>query len=300
MRILVVGSQEVVSRSIMGILGEKGHECLQAETPAEALALCQSLKPEMALVDLRIDGVDPLDILKAIRSECAARVILVMTAFGSHDLVVQALKHGATDYLKKPFRPSELLTLVDRFAAIIAEMRERREITSFLTGKTLRFSMANTISLPGRMAAHLVAEAAPFLGEDELMGIRLGLEELLINAVEHGNLAIGTDEKKSAIRERGTVLSLVEERLSHPHLAARRVGIDATLGPEQCEWVITDEGSGFDHENLPDPTSEQQIEEVCGRGIFLARFQFTELEYNSKGNSVRALRIPGRNPPLAF
>ena len=55
-----------------------------------------------------------------------------------------------------------------------------------------------------------------------------------------------------------------------------------------CEWVIIDEGDGFDWKSLPNPLNPENLAQPSGRGIFLARMQFDEVEFLGKGNRVRA------------
>jgi serine/threonine-protein kinase RsbW len=59
------------------------------------------------------------------------------------------------------------------------------------------------------------------------------------------------------------------------------------ISDKNIQFVITDNGSGFDYENLPDPTKPENIEKTHGRGIFLMKHLADEVEFNDKGNEVR-------------
>jgi serine/threonine-protein kinase RsbW len=95
-------------------------------------------------------------------------------------------------------------------------------------------------------------------GEKEVFGIRLALEEALVNAIKHGN-QLDRDKK---------------------------VHIRYQVGPERFEIHITDEGTGFDPEDVPDPTAVENLERPCGRGLMLMRHYMSEVAYNARGNSV--------------
>jgi serine/threonine-protein kinase RsbW len=99
--------------------------------------------------------------------------------------------------------------------------------------------------------------------EKEIFGIRLAVEEALVNAIKHGNQM---DRSKKV-----TVVSFVEA--------------------ERFEVHVTDEGSGFDPGDVPDPTAVENIERPCGRGLMLMRYYMTEVNFNGRGNSVRMAKV---------
>ena len=140
-----------------------------------------------------------------------------------------------------------------------------------------------------RDLAHALAEAHP--DPDRVV---IGLTELLVNAVEHGNLGI-TYEEKADLLERGAFDAEIERRLALPELAARRVRVTLRRDPEGIVTRIEDEGEGFDwHPYLDrEPDSDRALDNN-GHGIAIARgMSFDDLSYDGRGNVVVALvRIP--------
>ena len=92
----------------------------------------------------------------------------------------------------------------------------------------------------------------------DIFCIRLALEEALVNAIKHGNQM---DQSKT-------------------------VRISYHIVPERFEVRITDEGGGFDPCDVPDPTTAENLERPCGRGLMLMRHYMSEVSYNERGNSV--------------
>ncbi len=92
----------------------------------------------------------------------------------------------------------------------------------------------------------------------DVFGMRLALEEALVNAIKHGN---GMDPEKS-------------------------VRVTCRIDEAMVRVEIEDEGPGFDVSDVPDPTAEENLERPCGRGIMLMRAFMTRVEYNSKGNCL--------------
>lgn len=100
-------------------------------------------------------------------------------------------------------------------------------------------------------------------GERDIFSIQLALEEVLVNAIKHGN------QMDPAKCVRG----------------------EYTVTEERFDVRIEDEGPGFDPNDLPDPTSEEGIERACGRGVFLIKHYMTSVEYHGKGNIVTMSKL---------
>jgi serine/threonine-protein kinase RsbW len=92
----------------------------------------------------------------------------------------------------------------------------------------------------------------------DVFGCRLALEEALVNAIKHGNQ---NDPRKS-------------------------VRVVCRIAPDRFVVEIEDEGPGFDPEDVPDPTSEENLEKPSGRGIMLMRAFMTRVDYQGRGNRV--------------
>lgn len=119
----------------------------------------------------------------------------------------------------------------------------------------------------------------------------VGLQELMINAVEHGNLEIGGSEKRELLTA-GTWREEVERRLAHPDYRDRRVIVTFQRGARMIAFTIQDEGEGFDHASYmttPAPGGGYR-----GRGITLARtLSFSSVTYLGSGSMVEAVILLG-------
>ena len=100
-------------------------------------------------------------------------------------------------------------------------------------------------------------------GERDVFSIKLALEEALINAVKHGNQL---DRDK-------------------------RVRISYRVRPDLFEVAITDEGTGFDPGEVPDPTAVENLERPCGRGLMLMRHYMSEVAFTGRGNCVSMSKL---------
>lgn len=125
-----------------------------------------------------------------------------------------------------------------------------------------------------------------FLDRGKKFSVKLSLEELLTNAMEHGNAGI-TFDQKTALQERGALVQdLVEQRLSETPWKGRTVTLGYSISPVGSRFVITDQGEGFDTRKLPTRDDMAALDLSHGRGIFLSMNSADTLVYNAKGNEV--------------
>ncbi len=116
-----------------------------------------------------------------------------------------------------------------------------------------------------RRVMELIEDALHAKGytEHDIFAIKLALEEALVNAIKHGNQM---DPDK-------------------------RVFVVYHITPERFDIRITDEGDGFNPDDVPDPTAIENLERPCGRGLLLMRGFMTEVEYHGKGNIVSMVKV---------
>jgi DNA-binding NtrC family response regulator len=114
LRILVVDDEAIVRDSLGGWLRQDGHEVKTAESAKEALRLAAEGGFDLALLDIKMPGMDGLELQSRLSSAAPGLTVVMMTAYASVDTAVQAMKAGAYDYIVKPFDPDDLSMLIRR------------------------------------------------------------------------------------------------------------------------------------------------------------------------------------------
>lgn len=289
-RILVV-DDEPFNLDIVGeYLEEEGYRLEMANSGEEAWQRLQDPGADFDLIilDRMMPGIDGMEVLRRIKADARlnALPVIMQTAAASPDQVREGLAAGAYYYLTKPFEPESLQSIV---RAALDDLRQRRNLSQRieLHVGALRTLETGQFSFRTLDEAHaLAALAASLCDEPEI--VVLGLSELLINAVEHGNLGI-TFEEKSSLREAGRWEAEVERRLEMPAYRERRARLSVSARRDAWTFIIEDDGAGFDWHSYLELAPERAFA-PNGRGIALARqLAFSSLEYKGAGNCVEAV-----------
>jgi two-component system response regulator AtoC len=112
--VLIVDDERTLARAVKGFLNESGYEAEIAGDAEQALRLLETLRPDVVFTDVRLPGMSGIDLLRRIREFDAAIPVIIMTAHGTIEGAVEAVKLGAFDYHKKPVDLEELKLLADR------------------------------------------------------------------------------------------------------------------------------------------------------------------------------------------
>lgn len=239
----------------------------------------------LALLDRMMPGMSGIEVLKQIKADDAHKHIpvIMQTAAGSPEQVQEGIAAGAYYYLTKPYKIETLVGIVkaalaDKVekATIQEATRENKVAMGLLDVAFMRFRTLEE----ARNIAQFIASAFP--QPDEVV---YGLHELMINAVEHGNLGI-TYEEKSALMQAGEWQQEIENRLKSSIYADRYASIVFDRVGDEITIRIKDQGHGFDYSKYLE-LSPDRATDLHGRGIATARTMcFDTLEYQGKGNEV--------------
>ncbi len=145
-RILVVEDEEKLRRVIQLQLQSAGFEVLQAGTAEEGLKLAE--QADLVLTDLKLPGMDGRELLESLRRQHLHTPVIVMTAFGTVENAVEAMKTGAADFLPKPFSLDHLMAVVNK----ALEVRElRAENAQLREALGFRYEFDNIVGRSGAM-----------------------------------------------------------------------------------------------------------------------------------------------------
>ena len=113
-KILIVDDQFGIRILLNEIFQKEGYATFQAANGAQALAIVNKQKPDLVILDMKIPGMDGLEILKRIKKDYEEIKVIIMTAYGELDMIQEAMDRGAVTYFSKPFDIDELLQMVHK------------------------------------------------------------------------------------------------------------------------------------------------------------------------------------------
>jgi CheY-like chemotaxis protein len=267
----------------------EGWRAVTACNGAEALEAIERNSPTVVLTDMLMPEMDGLELVEAIRERYPLIPVILMTAFGSEDIAIRALNKGAASYVPKKSLAGELAETLDQVQIAAKAGRQHQQLLDSLSELEAQFVLESDPALVPGLVGYLQDQFTRMKLCDQTSRIRIGiaLEEALLNGIYHGNL-----EVSSELRENGDGAfheAARERRLQSPY-AERRLRVRSKLSRTQAEWVISDEGPGFDPSQLPDPTDPANLGRVCGRGLLLIRTFLNEVRFNPKGNEVTLIK----------
>jgi two-component system response regulator AtoC len=123
-RVLVVDDEENIRLVLRTLLKKHGYQVATSESAEDALGQLESFDPDFVLADVRMNGMTGIELCTELKARASLATVILMSAYGSVDLAIDAMKAGAYDYISKPFKQDEVLLALTK-----AEEREtlRRE-----------------------------------------------------------------------------------------------------------------------------------------------------------------------------
>jgi two-component system response regulator AtoC len=129
-KVLIVDDELNIRTAVAKLLAQAGHVVVTADSGEQALAGLQDAPVDLVVTDLKMVGVDGMDVLRGVKQRWPDTEVIVLTAYGTIDNAVEAMKTGAYDYLTKPVDPERLVHLVGKACehkALRDQVRQLRE-----------------------------------------------------------------------------------------------------------------------------------------------------------------------------
>ncbi len=295
-RLLLADDDRVMRLMLRQALQNNGYDAKVVESGEEALAVLENHASEvdMVILDREMPGLKGLEVVARMKADprMANIPVIMLTGSGEQDKIQEGIEAGVYYYLVKPVDNTLLRSVIE---SALRELRQKQALISELS----RYGAALKAMRHCQIAVRTMTEAedtACFLAScfPDPERVVAGLMELLVNAVEHGNLDITYEEKHRLLAE-NTWRNELDRRAVLPENKGKQVDVVYQHKEEGYLVQITDAGRGFDwkrywHINPARATSSH------GRGIARARLMaFDRLAYNESGNQV-TLMVSEKTP----
>jgi len=279
---------DLALQEILGEILKNRFRIFVANSIAESQNIMQGEDPHLIFIELQLPGEDAIEFIERSKRSKSNTQFIVITDNATVENAVTALRHGALDFLKKPFEIDDIARIVEKFFSLTANREADYDIYSSIVEEARTFELATDFSIVSTFMSEIMHIISRFARIDKktTLTIRLSLYEMLVNAMEHGNLEINYDMKKNLLEEVMDYQRYLSDRANESPFKDRKVRVSYKFDTRSISFTITDEGKGFDVSKVPNPHATENLERLNGRGIFISRVNMTSVTYNDKGNSV--------------
>jgi two-component system phosphate regulon sensor histidine kinase PhoR len=229
--ILVIDDEPGILRGCERVLRAEGHRVMLADRAEHGLELLRENSDiDLALVDLRMPGMDGLELLAQAGGIAQQTVFVVITAYATIEAAVEATKRGAYDFLAKPFSPDELVHLVDRALERVQLMRERNRLEAERRRRMLELTTEQSRL---RTIINCMAEGVLVSNAEQQLVL---YNPAALKVLGHDGTG-SRPERVSDIVESAEIVEMIGEASE----AAKRVSREVKLGEQQQEiWALVD------------------------------------------------------------
>jgi DNA-binding NtrC family response regulator len=159
-KILIVDDELIMRESLAGWLERDGHAVQTAPSGEDALEMLKETRFDIMLVDIKMEGISGLDVLRHMKENDPDVAVVMITAYGSIPTAIEAMKNGAYDYMLKPFDPNELGVLIEKIIRYQDQDREMQFLREEVKERT-RFESMIGQSKPMQEIFDLICDVAP-------------------------------------------------------------------------------------------------------------------------------------------
>lgn len=285
-RVLLVDDEELNLDILQEYLECEGYEI---ETTTDGKQAVEFLEQDNNFSAIILDRMMPvMDGIEFIKHADAAGLItgipiIMQTAAASPAQIRQGIEAGVFYYLTKPYDRSTLLAVLN--SALEHSYKQKKVVHEFDSQKRALGLLKNGLFTfrnleEAQNLSLLVAGFCP--NPDKAI---FGLNELTVNAIEHGNLGINYEEKK-VLLERSQWEAEIKKRISLPENKDKYATLSFEDMGEKVEIVISDSGEGFDYERYI-KIDAARMTDPNGRGIAITKmYAFNDMKYVGCGNKV--------------
>jgi len=159
MHIMVVDDERIIRESFFHWFQKSGHTVSTAASGEDALKQLEKTPFDLLFVDIKMPGMDGIELLSAVKEIYPETMVVIITAYGSIESAVEAMKFGATDYLLKPFKPDQLTLVMEK---VIQQQKKQSEF-NYLKGRLEKITRFDNIigqSPPMQAIFEMIIEVA--------------------------------------------------------------------------------------------------------------------------------------------
>lgn len=288
-RVLIAEESVTLADSLQRLLEQAGHTVEIARNGAQALTALRREPADVVIADLHLPDMHGMQLVERLREEYPQLPVIFATGADTNDMLVEILPTTAPGVLTEESLEAELFPTLKSALVEASGERGRDSVLGQLSYHEFQFVLPNDLDLVGPLVRELdeMLQRMRLCDQPSRMRIGVALHEALVNAIVHGNLEVDSEHREG---EGQGYSELIRERQQLAPFRDRRVYVTARVSPAQAEFVIRDEGPGFQPDQVDDPTDPAHLERPHGRGLHLIRLFLDDVRHNESGNEITLVK----------
>ncbi len=285
-RILVVEDSPCQLLQIQMLLESTGYDVSTAGDGQEAMESIRKSTFDLVVTDLEMPRMDGLGLVRAIFAQDLDLPVILTTASGSELIAAETLHAGAASYVPKDSISSILVPTVARILELKQAAQPDPRLASCVHRVQVEWKLDNDLKL----VPNLIRRVESVLSElgicdpSARLQVAMALDEAIVNAMVHGNLEVSSELRR--MEEGRPYSQKIKERQSLAPYCDRRVTFCLQVDRSTATFTISDEGPGFQLNEVSDPTDPANLEREGGRGLLLIHTFMDQVIHNECGNKI--------------
>ncbi len=293
-KILVVDDSISIVNSLCKMLELHGFEVDSAYNGSDALRKINRNSYDVVVCDIEMPGISGMNFLERVRKDFGRDLdVILMTGFLDHDYFIQAIRLGASDFIRKPIEANQIIHSIQ---GILNRRIDTYDLSTYYQNlehasigfeiSPQNFAKVGISRVFGQILRNNFKLPADLMNE-----LLICIDEMVYNAFIHGTLRLLPKER---LLEHDRLQELIEAKLQNPAVQAKRIRFGMQLCVAQGKIIISveDDGDGFEHEGWmahlkkgPDLHLNEH-----GRGLTMLYHLADELRFSNGGRKVEITR----------
>jgi CheY-like chemotaxis protein len=288
---VLVVDDSAFDRQLIGQLLQslKDVKLIFANNGQDGLDLIEREKPAVILTDLIMPDMEGLELVQRVRAQHPHLSVILVTAYGSEEVAMRALRAGAANYIPKKRLARDLVPTIRQVLSIASTTRERRRILRCMVRRDSAFILENDpdLILPLLKLLHEEIDGLNIWDQCGQLQVGVALQEALCNSLFHGNLEVSSELRQEDER---LFEAEAEERRGQEPYCLRKIRVQVQLDRDTARFVVDDEGPGFDTAIFDRSVQPEDLNRIGGRGLLLIRTFMDQVSFNEAGSQITMVK----------
>ena len=290
--ILIIDDDEQILGMLADYFKTLDYRVLTAyDAEAAIKTLGEDKNISIVLTDITLPGMSGIELLKIAHETHPDIPVVIITGQKILEFAISAVKHGAQDYITKPFQLVDVRKIVEKVLRYRRTYQKKQQVFQYAKSMNIDFEV-ETKELDAGVLSNYLAKFllnSGFCSKEEYHQYYVAFMETLINSIEHGNLELHSSLKGDTFEQIAQFEELRTARLEDPKYSDRKIKVTFMFNPKCFSLTISDEGPGFNWKKQFGDKDEINTESY-GRGFVLIKHVIDEVYFNDSGNSITLVK----------